>query len=186
MAKLIKYVDKSGTTKSFDELFHIDELTGINVYMSLEHHYIHEGNHFFVSGFETEASAGTIVFGVTTHNKEAHMTFEVSGTSQLEMYIYEDATITDGTPATPVNNRRSSPNKSTLTIVKDPSISVAGTLRYSQSSGLAGSPPTSGDLTGLHDREREIVLNTNTTYTFNIISRDNNNVISYIGEWYEV
>lgn len=164
-----------------------DALTGAVVTVEYEHHEIHESAHYYVSGFETESSASNVTFGVTSPDSiiSIHMSFEVSAVSQLEMYIYEGSVFVGGTAITPVNNNRNSTTTSTLVCAKDPAITDYGTLIYSQSSRLAGAPPAKADLTAMHDRNREIILKRNTKYTFVMVSRDDNNIVNYIGEWYE-
>ena len=165
----------------------IDLVTGSGQVISQEHHEIHEGDHFFICGFETEASDGTIKFTVQTPDtiKWAHMLFEVEGTSQTEIRIYEDAVATGGTPAVAINNNRNSLNTSDLTIIKDPTVSDAGDLLFAQSKGLVGVVPSATPKEGLDKREKEIILKQNTKYLFEITSKDDDNIISYCGEWYE-
>lgn len=151
------------------------------------HHEIHSGSHYLISGFETEDTAGTIIFGVTTPDtaKWSHMLFRMISTSQAEFQVHEGATIAGGSSATPINNNRNSSNTSVLTVVKDPTISVAGDLIYSQSYGAAGTGFFGTDQGGFAKRDNEIILKQDTTYTFTITSRDDDNIISYLGEWYE-
>jgi hypothetical protein len=166
---------------------HYDEKTRALNIVDYEHHEIHGGSHYFISGFEIEAEDGTIIFGVTTPNslKYAHMLFQVSGTSQTEIYIYEGSTITGGASSTPINNNRNSSNTSVLTLVKDPTVNANGTLIFSSSKGLKGTTPARADVEGLESRNKEIILKANTIYTFQIVSKDDDNIITYIGEWYE-
>jgi len=152
-----------------------------------EHHEIHAGSHYFICGFETLADNAETNFAITTPNseKETHMTFDIGGSSQTEILIYEDSAVTNGDPATPINNNRNSDNDSGLVIVKDPTVGTQGSLIYSSSSGKAGTNPSRADLSGLVARDREIILKNNATTIFRIISRDGDNVVSYCGEWYE-
>lgn len=152
-----------------------------------EHHEIHDGSHYFFCDFETLNSGATADFAVTTPNtaKWTHMTFVVAGTSQTEMRIYEGSTVSGGTALIPYNNNRNSPNASTLTIAKNPSVSVAGTVIFGQSRGLGGATPSKANTAGIVSRDKEIILQSGTTYRFEIKSADNSNVVDYCGEWYE-
>ena len=165
----------------------IDSSTESIMCIDYEHHEIHSGSHFYLCGFETIDDAGTAVFSITTPNttEELHMTFAIQGTSQTELAIYEGAAITGGTATTALNNNRNSSHTSAATIVKNPTINTAGTLIYSYSSGFAGVTPQATRSDEISRREREIVLKTNTTYNFIITSRDDGNIVSYCGEWYE-
>jgi len=167
-----------------------DDYVDCNGVIEAEHKQIHLGRHFFICGFETENNNGTIIFIVVTPNSDiyTHMTFEIQGTSQTEIYIYEGSTYNPatGTAGTPLNNNRNSTTTSSLTVVKDPTITADGTLLFSQSKGLGGATPNAADSEGITRREREIILKKNTVYQFKIVSKDNTNIISYCGEWYEV
>lgn len=163
------------------------DVSGVAISIDYPHHEIHSGNHFYICGFETEATDGEINFAVTTPDttKELHMLFFTEGTARTEFYVYEGAAVTGGTATTSLNNNRNSTNVSVATIVKDPTINTAGTLIFSQSKGLEGATPSKADNEGLIKRENEIILKRNTTYVFKIISKADDNIISYCGEWYE-
>jgi len=173
--------------RSINERLPLDPLTNAQTNIGYEHHEIHGGSHFLISGFETEADSGTIKLGITTPAglKQAHVTFEVEGTSQTEFRMYEDPTYTSGTPLTPINNNRNSSKTSILTVVKDPTVSDAGDLILIQSKGKAGTTPNRADLTANARREREIILKSDSKYLFEITSKDDDNIITFVGEWYE-
>jgi len=165
----------------------IDRATETLQIITYEHHEIHAGSHFYICSFETLDDGDSADFAVTTPNtaKWAHMTFQVEGTSQTEFYIYEGSAVTGGTATTPLNNDRNSANTSDLTIAKNPTVNTLGTMIYSQSKGLVGATPSKADSEGVVTREREIILKQNTTYIFRITSRQDDNIVSYCGEWYE-
>lgn len=152
-----------------------------------EHHEIHAGSHYYVCNFETINNDTSIVFSITTPDsaKWLHMTFEIEGTSQTEIEVREDAAVSGGDAASPINNNRNSSNSTVATIVKNPTISNQGTQIYIQSSGKAGTTPARADTLGFNKREREIILKQNSTTLFKIVSRDDGNIVSYCGEWYE-
>ena len=165
----------------------IDRATETLQTIDYEHHEIHAGSHFYICGFETLADNASLDFALTTPDttKWAHMTYDVSGTSQTEFYIYEASSVTGGTATTPLNNDRNSVKTSDLTIVKNPSVTTLGTMIYSTSRGFAGATPSKADAEGIVTRSREIILKQNTTYIFRVTSRDGDNIINYCGEWYE-
>lgn len=165
----------------------VDNLTNAIETIDYEHHEIHGGSHFYLCGFETIADTVEIDFAVTTPNttKWSHMTFDIEGTTQTEFYIYEASAVTGGTAATPLNNNRNSTTTSVLTIVKNPTVNTEGNLIFSQSKGKAGATPSKASSGGVVTRNREIILKQNTTYIFRITSADDDNIISYCGEWYE-
>lgn len=165
----------------------IDASTQSLQMLDYEHHEIHSGSHFFVCGFESEDTDGEINFAVTTPDtdKEPHMLFEIAGTSRTEIYVYEDAVVSAGTSTEPVNNNRRSATSSVVELLKDPAIVSGGTLIFSQSSGKEGATPSRASNIGITKRDREIILKKNSTTRFRIVSKDDGNIISYCGEWYE-
>ena len=91
----------------------------------------------------------------------------------------------DSALTTPFNNDRNSSHASSLIIRKNATVSNTGDLIFSQSKGAEGTTPSKANSEGITEREREIILQSNTKYLFRITSRDNGNIISYCGEWYE-
>ena len=108
--------DASGNITTIDD-------TGTLVSIEFEHHEIHEGDHYFISNFESVDEDGNIDFVVISPDTtdEIHMTWRVDGTSQTEFRIYESSTVSDdGTLTTPINNNRRSANTSVTTVRKNP------------------------------------------------------------------
>jgi hypothetical protein len=155
--------------------------------VTYEHHEIHAGSHFYVCGFQVVSASASIDFTVQTPNttKWAHMTFEVEGTTQTEFLVYEGVTASGGVSALPMNNDRNSSKTSDLILKVGETITVLGTLIFSQSKGFEGTAPARASSEGIVSREREIILKQNTKYLFRIRSLGAGNVISYCGEWYE-
>jgi hypothetical protein len=159
---------------------------GENINIDRNFSEISKGNHYFVSNFEIVDSGNSVNFAVTPIGNYPYMTFDIYGTSQTEMRVYANSTVSGGTTGTPINNNFSSSNTSSTIVKKNPSVSASGTLVFAQSRGLAGATPYIADFTGTLNREKELVLNPGSTYLFAIKSVDNDNVISYIGEWFEL
>ena len=165
----------------------IDASTNSLQTIDYEHHEIHSGSHYYVSGFSTLAEDATIVVGITTPDTTqwTHLTFVVHGTSQTEIIIAEDTAITGGGASVPFNSNRNSGNTSNLTAVIAPTISTPGTTIFSQSAGVAGTTPAKADLGGMSRNSSEIILARDTTYTMEITSRDDDNIVSFHVTWYE-
>jgi len=159
-----------------------DRSTYAVIGIASEHHEIHEGDHYYVAGYETEALNGTIEFVVTTPDttKWAHLLFTIQGSDKIQVDVYEGTTgVTGGAATTPINNNRNSSNTSGLTLVKDPaSITDDGTV-------IAGYSVGALKTTGEVKRTHELVLKQNTAYLFRATSLANSNIISYEGTWYE-
>jgi len=168
----------------------MDRITGATTTIDYEHHEIHGGSHFTLCGFDTIDEDETIDFVIQTPDttKWAHMTFQASGTTQLEFNVYRTPTVTGGTGTaqTPLNNNENSSTASTLTILRDPTITNAGTeLPLGSSSGLQAATPSRANSEGLIGRNRELILRQNTTYLFRFTSRGDGNIVSFCGSWYE-
>lgn len=164
----------------------IDELSGSLQIIAFEHHEIHEGNHFYINGFETKDNGENITFGVTTYNSNltTHVTTTISGTSQLEIYIYENVTFSGGVQVEPFNNNRNSNHISNNSLFLSPTIIDNGYLISAQTSGKSGANPQKSS-SGFASRLSEIILKQNTSYIFTTVSRDDGNIIDFRAEWYE-
>jgi hypothetical protein len=164
----------------------IDKATNTLQTIEYEHHEIHAGSHFYICGFEVLNLNGQANFGFQTANTTewAHMTFEISGSTETEFYIYEGATYTGGTARAAMNNDRNSTNVDPHTIVYNPTVSAVGNLIFSQSKGKEVANPQAADSEGIVGRDREIILKQNTAYLFRIVSKGAGNNVSYCGEWY--
>ena len=160
----------------FDAITH-----GVNT-LAYEHHEIHAGSHYLISNSTTLGNGAVIDFSLVTPNttKWAHLTFDVEGSQELSVVVYEDSNFdADGTPIVPLNNNRNSANTSGLTIQSDPTVNAAGTQRFAQSKGA-------NKQAGLITRKRELVLKQNTKYLFRITNGStSDNLISYNADWYE-
>lgn len=157
------------------------DVSGSGSVIKHEHRKIHEGKHYFIRDFETEALDDTIEWIVTVPaGTTPHLKFEIVGTDVIEVVVYEGTTgVVGGTTATPINNNRNSSNTSAMTIVKDPtSISNDGSRIWGAS---VGANKTVGAILA----QEELPLKYSTSYLFRITSKGNGNIISYYGKWYE-
>ena len=148
--------------------------------LTYEHHEIHSGSHYYLSGHEQEASAGTIEFVFTTHATiETHLVFEVEGSASIQIDLFEgSSSVVGGAATTPFNNNRNSGNSAVTTVIKDPTSITDGTLIDSH---MKGANKTSGNV----GRENEIVLDLSNVYLLRITSGAINNDIDYRISWYE-
>jgi len=164
----------------------LDASTDVSIQISYLHHKVNAGDHFYINGFETVDSGDAIVFAVTTPagTTYAHMLFEIQGTSRLELYIREGAAISGGSNVTAINSNRNSAKTSILTVKKNPTINEAGTVIHSESRGLEGTNKIAASA-GISRIRDKIILKADTTYTFTVTSRDDGNIISYKGAWFE-
>jgi len=147
------------------------------------HHEIHEGNAYFVSGYTELDTDGTLTFCVTTNaTTQPHMTWDITTSGKGNMVVYEGSSISGGAAVTAYNSNRGSSNTSTLTIVSGPTVNTTGTLIAS--SGFGGGTKQN-PFGGSSAQRSEIMLATSTIYQWTITAEADNNVIDYIGSWYE-
>lgn len=147
----------------------------------LEHHMIHEGLHYEVSGFETLALDEVYYVKLETSSDETHLVVFAQGTAGIEVALYEDASggMTGGTDMPPINNNRQSSRASGLTITKDVLAPVStGTNIIDRASGALRSA-------GVVSRDRELILKKNSTYLLKITSLANGNLVDFEIYWYE-
>lgn len=163
----------------------VDKSTWTLQTIEYEHHEIHSGSHFFYTDKNTLASAGTVVYLVTTPNttKWAHMTMQISGSAITTIDIYEGSDRTGTTLQTTWNNNRNSSTAATTTIHKGVSGGTTdGTLMFTRSSGSATQQSRTGVET---QRSGEVILKQNTKYLMRITSGTNDNLTNAQLEWYE-
>lgn len=158
------------------------------------HHEAHDGNHYNIRGFSSPlGSGGIFTWCVTTPNgsKWAHMAYQIEGTTQTEIYVYENASCSGGTVITPRNNNRNALDNSMLTIKQGAIISgtngalASGLLIETHSKGLEGATPSKGTINGIITREDEMILRSGTTYLYVVKSVGANNILDFAGTWYE-
>jgi len=165
----------------------MDSSTHALTTIDVPHHEIHDGSHYFVAGYDELGSAGTATFHVTTPDttKWAHMTFVIESQLLSTVQIYEGATYAGGGSAvSPINSDRNSSNTSGLTIRRDGTASVNGTMIDSWKGGAAAVANKPGAV-GNADRQNELILKQNTTYRYLVISGAASNTVSFSGRWYE-
>ena len=161
----------------------IDEIAQSIQTIDYPHHEIHEGNHYFVSGYTELDTDGTLTFAVTTNSTTSpHMTWGITTSGKGNVVVYEGSTISGGAAVTAYNSNRNSNNTSSCTIVSGPTVNTTGTLIAS--SGFGGGTKQN-PLGGSAEHNEEVILATSTIYQWTITSEADNNVIDYIGSWYE-
>jgi hypothetical protein len=168
-------LDSAGRVLEFDNLFKAV------LVIQTEHHEIHEGNHYSICDSDVFSISDEIEFVITTPDTAewAHMLFRANSTAGFTLEIFEGTnTVVGGTPVTPTNNNRNSVNTSSLTVLQDPTSLVTGSSILKFGGG-------NNQRSGIVNRGDELILKRNETYLFRIISLNNNNTISYCGDWYE-
>jgi len=160
----------------------IDSSTNSLQVMQYEHHEIHAKSHFNYCDYELNKASGYIINFVMTAPdtlQEPHLTFELYASEGATLELYEGTVHSGGTAITPRNNNRRTPlGVSSITLVRDPTITSDGT----RAAGfLAGGGKTAGFTT----RDKENILGQATSYLVRITSLAVSNDISWCAEWYE-
>ena len=95
----------------------------------------------------------------------------VESTKAAEVEFYEGASITGGTPITPINLNRRSSSEYGGTVLSAPTVSDAGTILIQALLGATGNPNTAVGGQG----ESHFILKNNETYLIRMISLDTDN-----------
>jgi hypothetical protein len=155
--------------------------------LDIAHLRLHEGRAFYAYKFHSStnllADGASINIAIAcAEGCELHMLvdFECAGSS--EFYWYEGATVSEGTPFTPINRKRKSTNTSDAVTLINPTISNAGTLLVARSIP-GGTGPFAG---GGESYSFEYVLKDLTTYLFTLKNTSGAARAAHmLLEWYE-
>jgi len=154
-----------------------------------EHHELHSGSAYYVEGHVAlgDTEQLTVKFATPNSSKECHFLWEIRGSGETEIILYEDAVggMAGGATITPINNRRPSTKTSSMSFVTGMTTSTAvGTQLHHWLSGYEATRPGISATPSGSGREQELVLKSNTTHIGLIISNSTQNV-SFRAAWYE-
>ena len=152
--------------------FEFDEIAGALNVIDIVHHEIHEGEFFSVSYKAPDASPiadnATIAFALTAATKYIHLEAVAAMGGDAEVEFYEASTVTGGTATTPRNHKRTASDNSDVTVVRDPTVNVAGTLL--ENAFMPGG--TGGNAIGIVGNQRqEWILRPAITYVVRLTNR---------------
>lgn len=152
--------------------------------IEIEHYKIHKGNHYNVNDYDISplGAGATVEFVMTTPDTatQVHLKFETFSSTGATIELYEGTSgVTGGTNITPRNNNRQSTNKSSVTLIKDPTIAVDGV----RASGFLAGANRNG---GSSEINTELILDRNQSYLVRITSLASSNNISWSAIWYEL
>jgi hypothetical protein len=174
-------------TEDEGTLFTLDETTGALLGIDVPHHEIHEGESHLASYKTPDASPladnGTIAFAFVVGAKECHVVAEGACGGDMEGELREGVTYTGGTSLAIFNKKRASSSGATATLVRDPTVTGAGTLLENRFVPGGTGPQAAG---GAGGQRNEWVLAPGRTYLYRITNRaGNNQPASMVVEWYE-
>jgi hypothetical protein len=161
----------------------MDPVTEILAVIQSEHLHMHEEEHYFVKTFifDTGGVDSTTYFSFTTPNTTVriHAKTRIALDVDAEVRIFEDATVSGGTPIIGKNNDRDSTITPDLTTLAAPTIDVAGTEIWTARNGGGKSPV--GIAPG---STYEIIAKTNSTYVFEITKKTTADLVADIDFWW--
>lgn len=176
-----------GDNGTRDRKISIDASTRAIKGIDYAHSEVHSGNHYFMEGYATMASAAVLNVRLDTPDTAtwSHLTWSISSSGILTTELYEDANfaVDTGVTVTPRNNNRNSANTSGLEIrsgVSNPASD--GTLISQAKWGASGKFAASG---GGDSRQGELVLKQGTSYYRKFTSGAADNIVQFRASWYE-
>jgi len=188
----------------------LDRVSGAQVVIELEHHEIHDGNHF-TSHYESAAPLPTLVgeetaIGFLTPSlpTRIHMIVDVRADDESTFEIREDPTVVlgNGLAINPLNRERSGGQSTmydldtpanlnsitTYTVVQANAADLSGgTILHSETLAIAAGPPFASVLNAVSRGQREWVLVPDTEYVVILTNLTANNTVHEIVlNWYEM
>ena len=156
-----------------------------------EHHEIHSGSHYFVTGYQ-DLSINNVLdftFQMPDTTKWIHWTWKISTESETLWQIYETAVATNplANAVTPRNSNRNSGNTSGTTMKFELQTNLAGANADTNVTGatlIASSISGAGKESGMSNRTNELILKRNTLYCLRATATAAD-YISFDMEWYE-
>lgn len=169
-----------------------DEVDDAAIGITLEHHEIHEGNHYSI-GVATN-SAGTLSLSFkTSTTKVMHMVVSYATESKAHLNIVEGVTVTatTGTEVTVYNRNRNSDKAPTMLqnksgafvanskVLQDATVANGTSIAHHQH---WGDKKSGGERRGMSERE----LKLDTEYQMLVTSDDGDKGLHLMLDWYEV
>ena len=181
------FIDDSGVRHKLK----VDPTTRALVIIPYEHWETHGERSYFVTASTLKDTAGELVMMVRTPNTARRAHFEITAESALAATFkaWRAPTGRDFNSATPwaiVNRDHESLNTSGLSICNSPATNGA-TESAANITEFIGSSSTSGktEKGGGTGTRHEVKLARNTLYMFSLVSRADDNALTFHFDWYE-
>jgi hypothetical protein len=171
----------------------LDKATNTIQVIDYEHHEIHAGSHYFITGFEDAIPQNDVLdFTFQTANTTSwvHFVWEILSEGETAWYVYENVIATNAlaNAVTPRNSNRNSGNTSGVTCKYEVQADLAAADADTNvtapaillKSGLIGDGLTGGS----ESRETELILKQNTIYCFRAV-KVAAGYLSFDMQWYE-
>ena len=166
---------------------HTDQESGARLTIETPHHEIHEGGSFCVcEAFELDTGVDREYLLVTPDTaKRIHMVISVLGSLDVDMDLYEETTLADGTGITARNRNRNASDSAALVVTHTPTGSGDGNLLAATKIGSAAGGGPLGGAGGEALARAEWLLKQNESYLLRVTSGSDGNRISLSLDWYE-
>lgn len=169
----------------------IDTATRTLQNIEYEHHEIHSGSHYFVTGYQDLSINNVLDFTWLMPNttKWIHWTWHISTESETLWQIYENVSATNplANAVTPLNSNRNSGNTSGTTMKYELQADLAAANADTDVSGgtlIASGVSGAGKDSGAVTRNHELVLDQSVLYCLRATANAAGNV-SFDMQWYE-
>jgi len=157
----------------------VDHLTGAMMQIDREHGNVHDGIHFFASGF-ADTSEADLLIELPSDGPEVHFVWKFGAESETGVVFYSGVDADeDGTEQNIVNNNMISDRASQLTVRLDPTINDTGTQEFTDKIGATKQS------SGMVRADMELVLRRGEKYLFRITPTTATQWISWRFSWYE-
>lgn len=162
----------------------LDEITGAVKFVNYDHHELHEGNRFYVKGWQDVTGAGTnldFLFVTPDTLKWAHAIWVLAGEAEYTMNLYEGTvTSNNGTPVAIFNHNRNSSKTPGIQAFSAPTVTGLGTLIWTAKIG------SMKDATEERQKTGEMIARQNTKYLFRLTkAAAGTEWVDYDFDWYE-
>ena len=169
----------------------VNEVDSARISIALQHHEIHEGNHYTVAVVDSDVDiAGPKYVRITAPDTETriHFVAAVSADGASLVELYEDPTLlAAGNALTEMNNNRNSGNVATATTFEDTTTQAPnndGTLLFAARIGGTGVGMTR--LAGQLANREEWILDQAEDYLIKVTVDADNTEVAIVLTWYEV
>jgi len=157
-----------------------DNLLSVPIFISSEHHEIHEGDAYLLPK-EVALNNGDVydfLFIPPINGKQIHMNWELTGDDKFKVEFYENPTVTaNGTDITSsvLNRNRNSIETTSSTVYSQPTVTSTGTSLHCAYTDKYTPTRVEG----------ELVLGETNTYLLRIVALKDSASICVSGNWYE-
>lgn len=166
----------------------IDDISSDFVTIDTEHHNIHDGIHYTIDDYAATVNIATPknwLFKAPNTSTRIHIFFRGEASQSGLWEFFEAPTTTaNGTPLTAQNNDRNSPNAATLSVFKDPTVTVTGTrifVTVVPATGTNQSRPG-----GINERRNELILKQGASYLLKFTAGVDATAVTIDVPWYEL